>query len=105
DDHAVGGAHRLARRADIPWAHADLGAFAEEQIHHFVGDAVADLVRMAFGNAFRREKIVLPHRAKPLFWKKSGATFCKGSRSTTSSEMRSLTLSGWPSETLSDVKR
>ena len=58
DHDAVGGAEGFAGGADVPGAHAFLGAFAEEQVHHFVGDAVADLVGMAFGNAFGGEQIV-----------------------------------------------
>ena len=66
DHDAVGGAQGLAGGADVPGAHAVLGAFAEEQIHHLVGDAVADLVGMAFGNAFGGEEVILTrHRGGP----------------------------------------
>ena len=66
DDHAVGGGQGLAGGADVPGAHAFLGAFAEEQIHHFVGNAVTDLVGMAFRNAFRGEEIIRPRHGDVL---------------------------------------
>ncbi len=60
DHHPVGGGQGLAGGADVPGAHAFLGAFAEEQVHHFVGNPVTDLVGMAFRNAFRGEEIIRP---------------------------------------------
>ena len=45
------------------------GAFAEEQIDDLVGDAVADLVRMALGNGFAGEQIGLDaHTVLPICW-------------------------------------
>jgi len=61
DDDAVGGAQGFAGCADVPGAHALLGAFAEEQVHHLIGDAVAHLVGMAFRNAFGGEEIIGAH--------------------------------------------
>ena len=63
DDHAIGGGQGFAGRADVPGAHAFLGTFAEKQVHHFVGDTVADLVGVTFRHAFRGEKIVRPRHA------------------------------------------
>ena len=40
----------------LPGIDAGLGAFAEEQIDDLVRNAIADLVRMAFGNGLAREK-------------------------------------------------
>ena len=75
DDDAIGGGHGFAGGADIPGAHAFLGAFAEEQIHDFVGNAVADLVGMAFRNAFRGEEIIRPRHGDVLASFKSGPLF------------------------------
>ena len=66
DDDAVGGRQGLAGGADVLGVDAGLGAFAEEQIHHFVGDAVADLVGMAFGDDFAGEQIILPSHLRHL---------------------------------------
>ena len=43
-----------------------LRAFAEEQIDDLVGNAVADLVGMAFGNRFAGELIILPGHSRNL---------------------------------------
>ncbi len=53
DHHLVGGGERFARRADGPGIDARLGAFAEKQIDDFVGNPVANLVRVAFGDRLR----------------------------------------------------
>ncbi len=50
DHHLVGGGERLAGGPDRPGIDARLRAFAEEQIDDLVGNPVADLVRMPFGN-------------------------------------------------------
>ena len=65
DDDAVGGGQRLAGDADLAGVHAGLLGFAEDQVDDLVGDAVADLVRMALGNRFRSEEIGLPHGRNP----------------------------------------
>ena len=49
-DDPVGGDQGLA-------GHAGLGIGGDEGVHHGVGDAVGDLVRMAFGNAFAGEEV------------------------------------------------
>ena len=66
DDRRGWWCHGFAGGADVPGAHAFLGAFAEEQIHHLVRDAVADLVGMAFRNAFGGEEIVGPRHVYVL---------------------------------------
>ena len=58
DDDAIGGAERLCGDTDRIGIDAGLGAFAEELIDDFIGDAVADLVRMSFGNGLTGEKII-----------------------------------------------
>src|SRR6185312_4778018 len=63
---AIGGAEGFAGGADVPGAHAFLGAFAEEQVHHLVRDAVSDLVRMTFRNAFGGKQIVGARHGRPL---------------------------------------
>ena len=50
DHHLVGGGERFAGGADRPGIDARLRAFAEKQIDDLVGNPVADLVRMTFGN-------------------------------------------------------
>ena len=57
DDDAVGGGERLAGGADRPGIDAGLGAFAIEQVHDLVGDAVAHLVGVALRNGLAREQI------------------------------------------------
>ena len=78
DDHAVGRCHRFAGGADVPRRQAALGPFAEKQIDDFIGDAVADLVRMAFGHALAGEKVILTrHRLEPFVDYPCGrAAFC-----------------------------
>ena len=53
DHHLVGGRQRLAGDAQLPGIDAGLRPFAEEQIDHLVGNAVADLVGMALRNGLR----------------------------------------------------
>ena len=65
DDHSVGGAKHLARNTDLPWVHAGLLGLAVDEVDDLVGDAVRDLVWMAFGNGLGREKVVLAHGRKP----------------------------------------
>ncbi len=48
DDDAVRGRHRLACGANDPRIEALGQAFAIERIDHFIGNAIADFVRMAF---------------------------------------------------------
>ncbi len=50
EDDAVGGDQRLA-------GHARIGVGGQEGVEHGVGDAVRDLVGMAFGDGFGREQI------------------------------------------------
>ena len=57
DDDAVGGGQGLAGDADLPGSMPVFG-LAIEQVDDLVGDAVADLVRMAFGNGLAGEQIV-----------------------------------------------
>ena len=66
DDDPVGGGQGFAGGANIPGAHAFLGAFAEEQIHDFVGNPVTDLVRVTFRNAFRGEEVIRPRHGDIL---------------------------------------
>ena len=67
DHHAVGGGQRFACHAQIFRLEAVLRTFAEEEIHHLVRNAVADLVGMAFGHAFTGEKIVPVHAQRLVF--------------------------------------
>jgi hypothetical protein len=46
DHHLVGGGERFARRANGPGIDARFRAFTKKQIDDFVGDPVADLVRV-----------------------------------------------------------
>jgi len=48
----VGGGERFARGTDRPRIDTGLRALAEKQINDLVGNPVANLVRMAFGNRF-----------------------------------------------------
>src|SRR5690606_14418613 len=50
DHHAVGGGQRLA-------GHTGIGVFLQEEVQHSVGNLVADLVRMTFGNRLTGEQI------------------------------------------------
>ncbi len=56
DDDAVGGSQRLAGGADGPRIDAGLRPLAIEQIDDLVGDAVAHLVGMAFGDRLAGEE-------------------------------------------------
>jgi hypothetical protein len=58
DDHAVGRGEGFAGHAHGPRIDAGLAGFLVDQIDDLVGDAVADLVRMTFGNRFAGEEIV-----------------------------------------------
>ena len=57
DHDAVGGGQRLAGDAQLARVPAMLRTEVEESIDDLVGDAVADLVRMTFGNGFAGEQI------------------------------------------------
>ena len=59
DHHPVGGGQRFAGDAHLPWVHALFQRFAVKQVDHFVRYAVADLVRMTFGNRLAGEQIIL----------------------------------------------
>ncbi len=64
DDDAVGGGERFAGGADRPRIDSSLLTLAEEQIDDLVGDAVADLVGMAFRDRLAGELVILPdHRS------------------------------------------
>ena len=61
DDDLVGGAQRLAAEPGVHLAvvgDAELDVVFEEGVEHGVGNLVADLVRMAFGNGFAGEQII-----------------------------------------------
>ena len=66
DDHAIGGGQGFAGDADLGGVHIGLLGLLEHQIDDFVGDAVANLVRMPLGNGFRGKKIVRTGHVKPL---------------------------------------
>ena len=66
DHHAVGGGQRLAGAAHVPGVHARLLRLPVDQIDDLVGDAVADLVGMAFGNGFAGEEVVRARHGCPL---------------------------------------
>ena len=59
DDDAIGRGERLAGDANVFGAHAGLRSLTEEQIDHFVGNAVTDLVRMTLGHRLAGEQIIL----------------------------------------------
>ena len=59
DDDPVGRRQRLAGDADLIGIDARLRPFAEEQIDDFVRNPIANLVRMAFGNGFTGELVIL----------------------------------------------
>ena len=62
DDDLVGGGERLAAEPRIGLAvvlDAELDVVRQERIEDRVGNLVADLVGMAFGNGFAGEQIVL----------------------------------------------
>ena len=66
DDDAIRGGQRFAGDADFPRVHAGLSGFAINQINDLVRNAVANLVRMTFGNRFRSKEVILPHSGCPL---------------------------------------
>src|SRR6185437_16050686 len=74
--HTVGGGKRLAGDADVFGIETVFGAFAREQIHHFVGNPVTDLVRMAFGNTFAGEQIIFA-RHQPYLSAFKGGLFAR----------------------------
>ena len=57
DDHAVGGGKRFTGDAQIFRRPAIFGSQAEEGVHHLIGNAVADLVRMALRHGFAGKQI------------------------------------------------
>ena len=63
DHHAVGGGQRLGGDAQLARIPAMFRAVLEEGVDHLVGDAVAHLVRVAFGNGFAGEQIGLARHA------------------------------------------
>ena len=65
DHDLVGGRQRLAGHAQLPGIDAGLGALAEEQVDHLVGDAIANLVRMPLRNGFAREQVGLARHGAP----------------------------------------
>jgi hypothetical protein len=58
NDDPVGGGKGFAGDAHVPWTHAGFRGFAEKQVHHFVGYAVADFIRVTFRHRFAGEDIV-----------------------------------------------
>ena len=52
DHDAVGGCQRLAGNTDLPRIHAGLLGFTIDEIDDLVGNAIAHLVRVAFGYGF-----------------------------------------------------
>ena len=58
DHDAVGGGERLAGDAHLSRVPAVLRRQPKEGVDHLVGNAVADLVRMAFGDGFAREQVI-----------------------------------------------
>ena len=59
DDHPIGGRQSLAGHPNSIRVDPAPCALAEVEIDDFVGNAIANLVRMAFGNGFAREEVVL----------------------------------------------
>ena len=57
DNHPIGGRQRLACDADLVGIEFRFFGFAEEEINHLVGDAIANLVGMAFRNRLAGEQI------------------------------------------------
>ncbi len=57
DDHAIGGRKRFTGNTDRPRIDAGAARFLVDHVHDFIGDAVANLVRMAFGHRFAGEEI------------------------------------------------
>ena len=64
DDHPIGGRQRLAGDTDAGRVHAGFLRFAEHQIDDFIGNPVADLVRMSLGNRFRSEEVGRPRHGE-----------------------------------------
>ena len=59
DNDAVGRGEGLARDADLIGIYACSFPFSKEQINDFVGNPVANLVRMSLGHGFTGELVVL----------------------------------------------
>ena len=59
DDDAVGRRQRLAGDADLIGIDARLRPLAEEEIDDFIGNSIANLVRMPFGHGFAGELVIL----------------------------------------------
>ena len=59
DHNPVGGGKGFAGHAHLRRVHALLQGLAEKQIDDFIGNAVTNLVRMAFGYGFAGKKIIL----------------------------------------------
>ena len=58
DHDPIGRGQGLAGDADLIGIETGLGAFAEEQVDHLVGDPVTDLVGMALGDGLAGEQVV-----------------------------------------------
>ena len=65
DDRHAGLDHRFA-------GHARALVLREDRVEHGIGNLVGDLVRMAFGNGFGGEEIVVRHVTPPGKIKKGG---------------------------------
>lgn len=65
DHNAVGRCKRLAGNTDRPRIDLRLHGFAIDQIDDFIGDTVANLVRMAFGDGLAGEEIAAAHAGIP----------------------------------------
>ena len=65
DDDAVRRAERLGGDADGVRIDAGLRALAKEGVHDLIGNAVANLVRMALGNGFAGKHIGLARHVNP----------------------------------------
>jgi len=72
DHHPVRGGERLAGDAHVPQVHAGLLGLAIDQVDDLVRDAVANLVRMAFGNGFAGEQVILARHGCPLLKRIAG---------------------------------
>ena len=59
DDHPIGGRQSSAGHPNLIRVDPALCALPEVEIDDFVGNAIANLVRMALGNGFAREEVVL----------------------------------------------
>jgi len=65
NDDTIGGRKGFASDAHSPGIHASLRRFPVHQVNDFIGNSVADLVRVTFGNGFTREKIISAHAGFP----------------------------------------